>query len=152
MKPKKNYDAIIYDDYIHSKAWQQVRARYEAKYPKQCYICDGQEKIHLHHKTYKRLGNERLGDLCWLCEECHAIIHNIVNQQHHGALTLWDAAKRYGKIYRKYGRASAERWSRQWEERKAQVQQQQQKHDWTEEIARAERELKLAHAELEIGT
>jgi len=71
-----------YEAYIASKAWKRMRSKYEAKYPKRCYICDGREKIHLHHKTYKRLGKERLGDLVWLCEECHAIIHHIIRQRY----------------------------------------------------------------------
>lgn len=67
-----------YREYIQSKEWQAVRKRYWAsKMPKECYGC-GKPKhpgMHLHHRTYKNLGNERLMDLVPVCQPCHRDIH-----------------------------------------------------------------------------
>lgn len=34
----------------------------------------------MHHKTYKRLGKERLTDLILLCEDCHLELHYRVKE------------------------------------------------------------------------
>lgn len=38
--------------------------------------------MHLHHRTYKNLGNERLMDLVPMCQECHDIIHRLYRTDH----------------------------------------------------------------------
>lgn len=59
-----------YRAYINSPAWRAVRERYWAsKMPKVCYVCGCPRRpgMHLHHRTYKNLGNERLMDLVPVC-------------------------------------------------------------------------------------
>lgn len=67
-----------YATYIASAAWRSVRQRWVAsKYPKVCARCfkPWGKGDHLHHRTYKRLGVERLIDLVPLCEPCHQAVH-----------------------------------------------------------------------------
>jgi len=67
-----------YRAYIQSSAWRRVRARYWAsKLPQTCYVCDAARSpgMHLHHRTYKNLGTERLMDLVPVCPTCHDLIH-----------------------------------------------------------------------------
>lgn len=69
-----------YRYYINSPAWRQVRDRYWAsKLPKSCYVCDAPRRpgMHLHHRTYKNLGAERLMDLVPVCPTCHDHIHEL---------------------------------------------------------------------------
>lgn len=38
-------------------------------------MCGETERIHLHHKTYERIGEELLTDLVPLCPNCHTLVH-----------------------------------------------------------------------------
>jgi hypothetical protein len=66
-----------YDTYITSKKWERRRVAYYAKYAKVCRACKTKEKIHLHHHTYVRMGNEHDDDLVPLCEQCHDLVHQL---------------------------------------------------------------------------
>ena len=99
-KGKRTVEPSGYREYIQSPAWQVVRKRYFAsKLPKECYVCDKRYRpgFHLHHRTYKNLGNERLMDLLLLCPFCHEDTHGLV----HGGTNLWVAAKRLKKKIRR---------------------------------------------------
>jgi hypothetical protein len=68
-----------YRRYMQSKAWRVKKAKYwKSKYPKCCYVCGAARhpRMHLHHRTYVRLGKERLSDLVPVCESCHQYIHD----------------------------------------------------------------------------
>jgi hypothetical protein len=71
-----------YREYLLSPEWAQVRERFrKSKLPQQCQVCKCKENLHLHHKTYARLYNERLTDLCWLCADCHDWVHRFIKQK-----------------------------------------------------------------------
>lgn len=86
-----------YRAYIQSKEWRAVRERYWAsKMPKECYCCGRPRHsgMHLHHRTYKNLGNERLMDLVPVCKGCHADIHYLYDSDEKWKKRgLWYAAK-----------------------------------------------------------
>lgn len=64
-------DGTEYQKYLQSEHWQGVKARMRAsKYLRLCYVCGSAGPLDLHHKSYKRLGSERLNDLIWLCRRC----------------------------------------------------------------------------------
>lgn len=68
-----------YAEYLRSDHWAEVRRRYRKVRPWKCDRCDSSEKsLDLHHRTYKRLGRERLDDLVPLCRTCHQDIHGIL--------------------------------------------------------------------------
>lgn len=57
-----------------------MRERYWAsKLPNNCFCCwaEWRPGFHLHHRTYKNLGNERLMDLVPVCQDCHDLIHRL---------------------------------------------------------------------------
>ena len=85
-----------YETYLQSDHWRDVKARMRAsKYLQRCYVCGSAGPLDLHHKTYKRLGMERLNDLIWLCRECRTDVHQYI-REHEGAV-LWGAARRLRK-------------------------------------------------------
>jgi len=46
-------------------------------------------RLHIHHCSYKHLGNEQLSELKALCEVCHSLVHlcgNIKLEQRHHVL------------------------------------------------------------------
>lgn len=65
-----------YDDYLRSPAWAHTRRRYRDNCPWVC-LCGSDKRLQLHHKTYKRLGAERLSDLQVLCDRCHSLVHQL---------------------------------------------------------------------------
>ena len=97
-----------YYEYIRSNAWQRKRRQYFASkmwktYPTGraagkhvCYVCGSDDRLDLHHRTYKRLGKERINvDLICVCRKCHDDIH--VRQKN--GLGLWRATKKSRKKY-----------------------------------------------------
>jgi hypothetical protein len=98
--PNKIYlSRLEYRSYIQSNEWMLVKKRYlNSKLPKDCYCCGkkyGTYKIEFHHRTYKRLGCERLLDIVPVCRECHQGIHDMKSMK---LISLWSATK---KIKRK---------------------------------------------------
>lgn len=74
-----------YGDYLASPHWADVKRRFYAsrfvsRAPdgKACCAACRQTglKLSVHHRTYKRLGSERLSDLMAACDECHKAIHS----------------------------------------------------------------------------
>lgn len=87
--PKSQYRA-----YIQSEAWRQKRRDFFASnlwrtYPAGkragkfvCYACGSDERLDIHHRSYARLGNERISnDLICVCRSCHNRIHQLERQE-----------------------------------------------------------------------
>ena len=74
-----------YSEYLETEHWKRFRSKFlRKKRHKICFICgDTPKSIHLHHKTYKRLGNERISDVVALCQLCHEEIHFFFCQKQH---------------------------------------------------------------------
>jgi hypothetical protein len=65
-----------YTAYLASPHWAEVRVRFRAFTPAHCIVCQKRDaRLQIHHKTYKRLGRERLTDLVYVCHDCHRDIH-----------------------------------------------------------------------------
>lgn len=88
-----------YSEYLQSERWQATRRRMMAsKKVYRCYVCRSTERLDLHHKTYKRIGRERLADLVWLCRACHQEAHaRLKRQPRHSKAALHCIAKRMRK-------------------------------------------------------
>jgi hypothetical protein len=83
-------DGVPYSIYIRSDEWAEVKRRYRAsRLPQTCVVC-GEKKVDLHHKTYKRLGKERLTDLAPLCRAHHKWLHRRVKR---GTASLWSGPR-----------------------------------------------------------
>ena len=86
-----------YRQYIKSSEWADVRKRYfkSKLWKKVCYCCGKKDvRVDLHHKTYKRLGYEKLCDLIAICRNCHNKTHELVKIGH----SLYNAAKRIRQV------------------------------------------------------
>lgn len=90
-----------YQEYLSSKHWLGVRARFQqSPLSRQgCYNCGAHNSLNLHHKTYKRVGEERLDDLIYLCSDCHHDAHRLLNQmrgegRNRSKWSLWTVARR----------------------------------------------------------
>lgn len=69
-----------YGSYISSTRWATKRREYwdDPDLPKACGVCGTDEApLPLHHRTYERVGCERLEDLVPVCPNCHALIHEL---------------------------------------------------------------------------
>lgn len=69
-----------YKDYLLSEHWKLKKQEYrESKFYKGCCeICKEKNvELHLHHKTYKNIGKERVEELSQLCKKCHSIVHKL---------------------------------------------------------------------------
>lgn len=66
-----------YGDYLRSSAWRALRRRYAEERPWLCHICGAEQGLHLHHRTYERVGREELDDLMPLCAGCHDLVHDL---------------------------------------------------------------------------
>ena len=67
--------AMPYRDYLQTDHWQETRkdALRRAKFC--CQTCSAKGKLHVHHRTYVRRGEEWSSDLIVLCAGCHSIFH-----------------------------------------------------------------------------
>lgn len=72
---KKN--GIYYKKYLESDEWAKRRELVASRKNFTCEKCGKRvdNGYHIHHKTYKHLGNEPLCDLQFLCEDCHKLLH-----------------------------------------------------------------------------
>ncbi len=65
-----------YNLYLNSDQWLKFRRRILKERGNRCEECSSTEKpLHLHHLTYKRLGNEYPADVKVLCLACHEKEH-----------------------------------------------------------------------------
>lgn len=66
-----------YQVYLKSKTWDSKRRQVLKRDEYKCQLNYSHTgPMHVHHKTYERIGRERLSDLITLCENCHRLIHN----------------------------------------------------------------------------
>jgi hypothetical protein len=66
---------INYQEYIKSDRWRRKREKVIKRAGGVCEECRKGRIRHVHHLTYKRLGNEWLSDLLGLCFGCHQAKH-----------------------------------------------------------------------------
>ena len=74
-KKRRPKGTTSYTEYLKSKAWYVKRDQIKSLKNNKCEKCGSIRNLQVHHKTYKRLGNELLTDLQLLCDLCHKEIH-----------------------------------------------------------------------------
>lgn len=98
---------ITYWQYLRSDHWNQVKRRFYRRlnHKHQCEACKSRKRLNLHHKTYERIGREKLSDLCLLCHSCHKRVHQEYSLNN---LTLGATTDRFvksgGKLRFHFGR------------------------------------------------
>jgi len=70
----------LYANYLKSDHWKELRKNFylRDKNHRKCFICGNPDNLNLHHKTYKRLGNEKYKNLVALCKKHHYQCHEYV--------------------------------------------------------------------------
>lgn len=88
---------ITYAQYLQSEHWKDVRKRFwnSKLHNNSCYACGNKNNLQVHHKTYKRIGHEKLNDFLLLCDDCHKETHQIEKERPAGI--LYGAARRLKK-------------------------------------------------------
>lgn len=67
-----------YRAYLQSDGWQVRREGALRRAGHRCQLCNGSERLQVHHRTYERVGNELPEDLTVLCFGCHRRLHQPV--------------------------------------------------------------------------
>jgi hypothetical protein len=67
--------AMPYGDYLLTPEWRGRRRDAIERAGGMCQLCCSAKRLHVHHRTYVRLGREHPSDLTVLCEECHDLFH-----------------------------------------------------------------------------
>jgi len=67
---------LSYKKYLQTEHWQQVRTKHLKQSKFRCQICNSNKTVlHVHHRTYENLGEEKYNDVITLCEDCHKLFH-----------------------------------------------------------------------------
>lgn len=64
-----------YREYLQSRQWRAKKKIAYDYHGRKCHDCGAERGLEVHHKTYKRLGREKMKDLEILCGACHRIRH-----------------------------------------------------------------------------
>lgn len=65
-----------YKGYLGTDEWSQKRRKVIERDDFKCRLCAAGGRLHVHHRTYARRGDEKLSDLVALCEDCHKLFHD----------------------------------------------------------------------------
>jgi 5-methylcytosine-specific restriction endonuclease McrA len=74
---KEEYKAYLQSDY-----WRVFRRIALEQADWECQLCPQSDpkQLEVHHRTYKRLGHEKLKDVIVLCHHCHSKHHDKLPQ------------------------------------------------------------------------
>lgn len=65
---------MAYQEYLASREWAVKREAVRKRSGNKCERCYTNPQQAVHHKTYERVGNERLEDLIAICHPCHEFL------------------------------------------------------------------------------
>ena len=66
---------MTYKEYLKTTEWAVLRRVKLEEAGHRCMVCNGDGKLHVHHRTYERVRRELLTDLVVLCAGCHEHFH-----------------------------------------------------------------------------
>lgn len=75
LETQAHLRSLPYAEYLKTHHWKVISRAARDHYGDCCIFCGSETDTHVHHRTYKRLGGERIGDLTVLCSECHGRFH-----------------------------------------------------------------------------
>lgn len=64
-----------YQEYLNTPEWNERRWLHREHAGNRCQVCNSEQSLHVHHRTYANRGNERFSDLIVLCASCHKHFH-----------------------------------------------------------------------------
>ena len=76
-KKNKKIKSHSYPGYLNSEKWKQKREEALKFYGNRCYYCGSEQELQVHHRSYARLGSEKMKDLLVLCKLCHQNLHGM---------------------------------------------------------------------------
>ena len=65
-----------YAGYLRTATWAGVRYGALERAEWRCQLCNSKGPLHVHHRTYENVRNEKPADLTVLCAPCHAKFHD----------------------------------------------------------------------------
>jgi hypothetical protein len=65
----------MYHSYLESPEWRSIRGQALQRAEGRCQVCNAANGLQAHHRTYRRLGGERIEDVTILCRRCHELFH-----------------------------------------------------------------------------
>lgn len=77
MRTAEELRRLSYKDYLKTVHWKAMKDKALARAKHRCQVCNSSEKLNVHHRTYDRLGEEKLSDLTVLCRVCHSKFHGV---------------------------------------------------------------------------
>jgi len=66
---------MTYKEYLQTDHWKKMRKWALEFWDYKCALCYDDANLHVHHRTYIRMGNEKITDLIVLCDKCHDYHH-----------------------------------------------------------------------------
>lgn len=81
-----------YHAYLQSPEWKWRAEEAKLAANNQCALCTSSTNLNVHHRTYDRVGYERLSDLIVLCRVCHRRHHRVLQP---AAIRRRDALRAY---------------------------------------------------------
>ena len=76
LRPRLTMRQMLYRYwYLRSRHWKETARAKRKQVGWRCQRCGERKRLDVHHKTYIRLGREKLNDLEALCRECHRKEH-----------------------------------------------------------------------------
>lgn len=82
----------LYNLYLLTPAWRDYRQEVLAYWGYRCALCvDHRGPLEVHHRTYRRLGREKLTDSVPLCDECHRLFHGRLPRHQMPSFTAFKA-------------------------------------------------------------
>lgn len=76
LSPAKSFKER-YREYLQSEDWNRKRLSKLQEAGYRCQLCNRQDALNVHHRTYDRVFIELPEDLIALCSKCHEKFHNI---------------------------------------------------------------------------
>jgi hypothetical protein len=75
LKQERQYELGVmpYREYLQTPEWQAKRTEARERAGERCQVCNADDLLDVHHRTYERRGYERDGDLTVLCRTCHEL-------------------------------------------------------------------------------
>lgn len=72
---KISLNLMPYTDYLQSPHWRETRKKALDRAGNKCLVCNAEQLLQVHHRTYERRGFEDQNDLAVMCAKCHQIFH-----------------------------------------------------------------------------
>lgn len=99
MKRVATLKYLPYSEYLKTDHWRAVRRAAIDHYGRRCLLCGATDaSVNVHHRTYDRLGRERLHDLTVLCRDCHAAHHEEPSRKKYGEPTLREIREHFERL------------------------------------------------------